>query len=140
MDVLEKRSARALKLLSDCNNILARAETETTLLLAVCRLIVDTSGYVMAWIGLAEHDVRKTVEPVARWKRFRIPRHHLCFLGDQIPEGRWPDGEVHSGGQVQINRDFQATGMTPWREASAQRRFHLSIALPLSNVDGVLVR
>ena len=64
---LQKRAARALKLLSDSNYILARAESESALLDDVCQQIVDSERYVMAWIGFAGDDVDSGVVVAAKW-------------------------------------------------------------------------
>jgi len=36
------------------------------LLQEVCRIIVEVGGYLMAWVGFAEHDEARTVRPVAQ--------------------------------------------------------------------------
>ena len=56
---------RELKLLSDCNMAMLRAENEQLLLQEICRMIVDQGGYLMAWVGYAEQDENKTVRPMA---------------------------------------------------------------------------
>jgi len=48
----QKRLNRALRLLSDCNIALVRAEEEHKLLSDVCRLVVGTGGYLMAWVRI----------------------------------------------------------------------------------------
>jgi hypothetical protein len=61
---LEKLN-RARMTISDCNQALIRAEDEKQLLDNLCRVITETGGYRMAWVGFAEHDEAKTVKPVA---------------------------------------------------------------------------
>ena len=56
---------RALRTLSGCNRALLRANDETALLHDICRVVVDEAGYLMAWVGRAEHDEMKTLTPVA---------------------------------------------------------------------------
>ena len=59
MDVTERKEAetardradRALKTLSAANEELVRATTESGLLKAVCRVIVEKGGYSMAFVG-----------------------------------------------------------------------------------------
>ena len=60
-----RQSTRAYKILSECNQTLVHAKDEPGLLEDVCREIVNTGGYRLAWIGLAEHDRKRTVRPVA---------------------------------------------------------------------------
>ena len=59
----EQRLRRTLRLLGDCNLLLARAADERALLVGICRLIVDTGGYPLAWIGFAAPDAGKSVLP-----------------------------------------------------------------------------
>jgi response regulator RpfG family c-di-GMP phosphodiesterase len=61
-----KRVNRAYKALSQCNRALIRAVTEADLLQEICRVIVETGGYRMAWVGYAEEDKDKTVRPMAQ--------------------------------------------------------------------------
>jgi len=59
------RSNRALKTIDECNAAVLRAQSEQELLEEICRIIVETGGYKMAWVGIGEHDNNKTVKPVA---------------------------------------------------------------------------
>nr|WP_281357682.1 EAL domain-containing protein [Aromatoleum diolicum] len=43
-----------------------RASDEAQMLQDTCHAIVDLGGYVMAWIGFAQHDERKTLHSMAR--------------------------------------------------------------------------
>src|SRR3982750_3238446 len=61
------RVHRALKTLSEANRALLRAHEEEHLLKEMCRVVVETGGYVMAWASYAEHDEQKTVRPVAHY-------------------------------------------------------------------------
>ena len=57
------RVSRALKTVTAGNRTLLRAADEQELLDDMCRVIVETGGYRMAYVAYAEHDVQKTV----RW-------------------------------------------------------------------------
>jgi hypothetical protein len=46
----------------------------------VCKIIAEIGGYGMVWVGYAEHDSKKTVQPVAlcrlcREKIFNLKWH-----------------------------------------------------------------
>ncbi len=60
-----RRSNRALKVLSDCNQVLVRAGDESSLLNEACRIMVETGGYYCAWIGFCEENNVLGMEPVA---------------------------------------------------------------------------
>lgn len=59
------RTDRALRALSAGNRILLHANEEGELLRDMCRVIVEMGGYRMAWVGYVEHDMRKTLRPMA---------------------------------------------------------------------------
>ena len=52
-EIALRATTRALKMLSESNVALLRAETEHILLAEFCRIAVETGGYRMAWHGLA---------------------------------------------------------------------------------------
>ena len=136
----QKRAARALKLLSDCNYILARVDTESALLDEVCRLIVDSERFAMAWIGFAEHDAEKRVAVAASWANPGGCRDYLngksISWSEASPAGRGPTGTCIRTGEVQVNPDFDAGGdVSPWSQAAHEYGFRSSIALPLMTTE-----
>ena len=120
-----RKTARALKALSQCCRVLVRAHDELELLTEVCQIVVGTAGYRLAWVGLAQQDDQQTVRPVAQagfedgylqtvnvtWadteRRARPPRHlhpHRPGLHHQEHAHRAefsPGGRRRSGGASQ---------------------------------------
>ena len=139
-EIEQRRLNRALRLLSECNLSLAREEDERALLSDVCRLVVETGGYLMAWIGFAEQDAGKTVRPVAQ------SGYEVGYLGsiriswDEAQDiGRGPAGTAIRTGSTQINHNcLTSPQMLPWREAAIKRGYQSSIALPLVSQGQVL--
>ncbi len=62
-----RKLARLLKALSDCNQALVRAKDESELLSQICRIIVESGEYRMAWVGYAGDEAPKTVYPANLW-------------------------------------------------------------------------
>lgn len=60
-----RRTMRALTTLSRCNQTLVRATDERQFMRDVCRLVVESGGYPMAWIGLLDSRDGERVRPVA---------------------------------------------------------------------------
>ena len=60
-----QRLNRKLRAISNCHQILIRAEDEQTLLNRICSAICEEAGYRMAWVGYAENDAEKSVRPAA---------------------------------------------------------------------------
>ncbi|MBI5693605.1 MAG: PAS domain S-box protein [Verrucomicrobia bacterium] len=123
---------RQLRMLGECNEALIREHDETRLLQTVCRLIVETGGYRMAWVGMAEDDADRTVRPVA-WAK--VDSDYLANLrvswGDS-DFGRGPVGLAVRTGRVHVVHDIaQEAGFTAWRAAAAQRGTRAVCATPL---------
>ncbi len=130
---------RTLRALSECNALLIHTEKEQNLFNDVCRMLVATGCYRMAWVGLAEHDAGKTVRPLA----------HRGYEAGYLKNARisWADGEQGQSlagtairtGAVQIAQDLVTDSrMAPWwRHEVSKRGYASGIAVPLKNESGV---
>lgn len=137
-----QRLNRALQLLSECNVVLVRAEDEHKLLSDICGLIVERGGYLLAWVGFAEHDAAKTIRPVVHAGHDEGYLNSVRSTWDESERGRGPSGTAIRTGATVINHDYlDNPSMTPWREAALKHGHRSSIALPLlgkTNTLGVL--
>src|ERR1017187_2604630 len=61
--VAQRRLNRALRLLSDCSQALNQADRDGPILQEICRLIVDTGGYPLAWVSYSPE--KESLEAVA---------------------------------------------------------------------------
>ena len=130
---------RALRTLSAGNRTLLRAKDEQSLLHEMCRVIVELGGYRMAWVGFAEHDEHKTLQPVA---------HHGFEAGFfEIAHFTWADGEggptaeaVRSGkaSVLQDVRTLEATHLPVVLTEAIDRGYQSVAAFPLI-IDGQVV-
>ena len=133
------RSARALRLVTDTNITLARSDNEQHLLDAICQLICERGGYLMAWIGYAQNDADHSVRPVAQWgfDDGYLDSVQVSWSASSA-YGQGPTGIAIRSGVTQVNRNYQTNpAMAPWREAALQHGYHSGIALPLIKKDGV---
>ena len=128
---------RALRLLSDCNFAMARSDSETELLSDICRVVVDSGGYRMAWIGSAEQDAGKTIRPLVSWGANDGYLADIKVSWDaNSPWGRGPTGEAVRSGQPQINQNYLGNPrMVPWRKMALKHGYQSSIALPMKLAD-----
>lgn len=129
-----KRLNRALSMLNECNSALVHADNEASLLHEVCRLIIESGGYRMAWVGLAEQDAAQTVRPAAicGFDDGYLDQARISW-GDN-ERGRGPTGTAIREGTVQVNHNFATNPkMEPWREAALKRDYQSSIVLPLKD-------
>ena len=126
---------RAHQVLAECGRALVHAEDEAALLREMCRIVVESGGYKMAWVGLATGDPARPVHPAA----------HAGF-GDDAPmtgaagwsaDGRYQGfmHEVITTGATHIARDILNDPKHTQRRARAvQHGFQSSIALPLNEL------
>ena len=129
----QQRLTRALRLLSDINKLLIHAQDEQLLLSDSCRLVVETGGYLMAWIGFAGQDAEASVRPVAQ---SGFDDGYLQTVKVSWSEardiGRGPTGTALRTGSTQVNQNCRSNpNMAPWREDVLKRGYQASIALPL---------
>ena len=129
----QARLTRALRLLSECNFALVRVNREQQLYADICRLLVESGGYLMAWIGLAEDGPEKRVRPYAQSGYEDGYLDSLKVSWDEsLDIGRDPTGASIRTGQVQINHDILNNPvMKPWMESALHGGYQSSIAVPL---------
>jgi diguanylate cyclase (GGDEF)-like protein/PAS domain S-box-containing protein len=136
------RLNRELRAITDCNQVLVRAEDEQSLLDDVCRIVCEEAGYRMAWVGYAEHDEARTLRPVAWAESGYLGQSRLAWAGKE-----WKlslSGRTVRSGEISVIDDFanDAQGAAPWRDAALRRGYRSCISLPLkdesANTFGVL--
>jgi putative methionine-R-sulfoxide reductase with GAF domain len=127
------RINRALKMLSECNRALIHAKKESALLSNICKIIVETGEYRLAWVGKAQHDEGKRVLPIAQ-KGFEdgyLKKAGITWSANN-PKGHGPTGTAIRTDRVAICTDFlNDPKLLPWREQAIKRNYRSSIALPL---------
>jgi PAS domain S-box-containing protein len=130
---------RTLRMVSDCNQALVRAQSEPPLLEAICRTLVESGGYRMAWVGLAESAPPHRVRPVASAGHVEGYLDGLEIRWVDVPTGQGPTGTAIRTRQGVVAQDFASNPlMAPWRERALARGYAASIALPLIADGGPL--
>ncbi len=126
------RLNRTLRALSDSNQALVRASEEKALLDETCRIIVETCGHAMVWIGYAEEDARRSVRPVSHYGFEDGYLETLSLTWADTERGRGPTGTAIRTGKPAGCRNMRTDpDFSPWREEALKRGFASSIVLPL---------
>jgi PAS domain S-box-containing protein len=134
-----RRSERALRTISDCNQVLVRANTEAELLPEICRVAVEKSGYRLAWVGFAENDEKKSIRIAAHsgYNEGYLEQLQLTWADTEL--GCGPTGTALRTGQVAFSNDYRTDPQVAfWRSAALQRGYASLIALPLRNGENTL--
>ena len=133
-----RHTQRTLKTISECNQVLVRASSESELLHEVCRIIVEDGGYRLAWVGFPKDDLEKSVSVAAFAGCDEGYLSSLQITWDDKERGRGPVGTCLREGQMVICRNFLTDPKTtPWREAATKRGFAAMISLPLLDENKV---
>jgi PAS domain S-box-containing protein len=131
-----QRANRALRTLSECNQLVVRASDEATLLDEICRILVEFGGYRAAWIGFAEPDPKQSVRPVAQagYSEAYLQSIQLSWGDNDL--GRGPTGIAIRTGQLCIAQDIlHDSHFQPWRETALKQGYAAAISLPLMAND-----
>jgi signal transduction histidine kinase/CheY-like chemotaxis protein/PAS domain-containing protein len=130
---IKNRSDRALKLLSECSTEMIHAKSEEILLNNICKLAVETGGYLMAWIGFAEDDPAKNVRCVAQsgYEEGYLDKISVSWADSDLGNGA-SGVAIKTGSTIAIQDCINDSRMKPWREAAIQRGYRSCIALPLT--------
>jgi len=130
---------RALRMLSNSNQVLIHTVDEMSLFNEICQNIVEGGGYLLAWVCLLEHDEQKTLRPVAHagFDSGYIDSANHTWADSE--RGRGPSGTAIRTGQPCIVHNIETDPtFEPWREDAIQRGYKSIIALPLSNDNQML--
>ena len=129
---------RVLLAISDCNQALLHTDNEMQLLSDICRIVVESGGYRMAWVGYAENDTEKSVRPVARAGFEDGYLETLMISWADIERGRSPAGTAIRTGKpcstknILLDPEFEL-----WRQEAIKRGYTSVQSLPLKADDKV---
>ncbi len=131
-DVSEQVSlARALRTLSQCNDIVVHANDEATLTSSICRTIVESGDYVVAWVGYVEHDSAQSVRVVDSYGKDEFLEGITVSWGDN-KFGHGPTGNAIRSGVPQVLKDIRRSKRAEaWRDRLDGHEIRTSCAFPL---------
>ncbi|MGZ6972255.1 MAG: GAF domain-containing protein, partial [Thermoanaerobaculia bacterium] len=138
-DVTERKAAsdriralnRLLKTISEVDQLLVKVEDEESLLKELCRVLVDSGGYSLAWIGKADPESMRAV-PVARAGADAHLLDSIVVRWDDSPEGHGPFGTaIRTGRHVIVQETGTDPSASPWRAFRSQLGIRSMAVLPL---------
>lgn len=134
-----RRVNRALKVLGESGQAMARATDEKEFLAEVSRMIVDVGGYRLAWIGFAHDDEKKSVRPVAQAGFEDGYLENVDITWAETQRGRGPTGTAIRTGRLTVCKNIlKDPQFAPWRGEAVRRGYGSLIALPVS-VSGKVI-
>ena len=131
-----ERMNRMYLALSRVNEALVRSGNAEELKADVCRIVVETAGFRLAWIGEPGEDGWVAASGAAGATEY-LDGVRVCVDATR-PEGRGPTGTAVREGRTQINNRLLASdAMAPWHERARQSGLRSSASFPLRVRDTV---
>jgi PAS domain S-box-containing protein len=139
VDITEREKAalriaqlsRLYAAMSAANESLLRSRNPTEVYAAICRACVEHSGFMLAWVGLADPDAKRIVVTAASGPAIDYLDGISISTEADTPTGRGPTGLAFREHRAYICNDFAADpAFAPWRENAARHGLAASIALP----------
>lgn len=130
------RANRVLESLISCNEIVQGAHDEEKLISDICRAVVETAGYKLAWVGYAENNPEKSIRPIATHGEDNgyVAAIHATYADTE--RGQGPIGTVIRTAKPIVVQDYMiGATFAPWREAALKRGFAACSGMPLLDGD-----
>ncbi len=127
-----RRANRALTAISNANSILLHSDNETLILKEMCQMIINVTGYRLAWVGYAEQDQNKSVRPMAQagFESGYLENINISWADNEL--GRGPTGTAIRTQMPAVEHNISTDPkFLPWRAEAIKRGYASSIALPL---------
>ena len=134
----EQKSQRAMNVLRSIFTESSKVTTEMQLFEVTCKLLAETGGYQLAWIGVPINDEDKSVVQIARHPADMYEENYVPVSWGDGPRGQGPSGRAVRSGKVEVSRDFLFDPkMRPWLVRAQELGFQSSLALPIIVRDHV---
>lgn len=109
------RINRALRAISNCNQVLIRATEESDLLNDICAIIVNIGGYRLAWVGFIEQNEEKSVRVMAQAGYEEGYLEFVNITYSDTERGNGPTGKAIRNCQPYIVKNIIAdSNYRPW--------------------------
>lgn len=129
-----KKLNKALQLISSCNRILVKANSENQLIQNICNIIIEKGGYDFAWMGYAVKDEMKHILPNFSSGNGNGFLNNKGFTWSENGSGNTPEGIAIRTGKIFISPDNDKSEFAPeWKNEIIKCRLASTIALPLFN-------
>ena len=124
-----------LKAIRDINQLIMHEADPQRLLEQACRVLVNTRGYAMAWIGqIADEDM--DVHPVASAGEHANYLNEIKITRDTSETGLGPTGTAARTRQAVAAHNLATTpNYNPWREIARRHGFATSAAAPMIKAE-----
>ena len=127
-----KHANRAYAALSEVNKDMVRSNNEHEFLQVVCLDLINTCGYLMAWVGYVQHDAHKSIKVMAQAGNGEsyLKAADITWANDE--HGMGPSGMAIRSGVPQVCQNLTTEAQfLPWRDNAIKQGYLSSISVPL---------
>ena len=133
-----RRLARALRATNQCNQALIHSTDERELLDTICSILVETGGYLMAWVGYAEENAEKSIRPIAQKGSDIGYLRTMQFSWSDTERDQCPTGKAIRTGQPAISRNLPTGPVSAlWLKEKMGPGHASALSLPLTDGNKV---
>lgn len=129
---------RLYQTLSACNESLIHTQNENLLLQQICNIIVNKGKYRLAWVGLAENDIYKSVKPIAYAGTGSDYIGNIKLSWEDNEFGNGPTGKAIRNKKMEVFNYYSTPEFSTWRQEAEKHGYQSSAAFPLIVEDDVL--
>lgn len=129
-----KNARRALAALEKANKmLLIENDDEQKFLNSICKIIAESRGYMLSWVGYGQNDENKTVKVVAQ---AGFSPHYLKEIKVSWGDNKWgrgPTGVAIKTGKIRVvQHSMTNPEYKPWRKLGQKYGFNASCSIPLN--------
>ena len=134
----EMKAARAFRVVRSFSAALSSVIDEKGLFELTCKVLVESGGYPLAWVGIPVDDEAKSIRIVTQFPHdSEVLRNVKVSWGDN-ELGQGPSGRAIRSGHPEVNRDFYADpSVKPWVPIAKKAGFQSAVSLPVVIGDAV---
>jgi len=123
---------RLYAVLSATNKAIIRIHDKKELLNEICRIVVETGGFKMAWAGIVDAK-KQVIEPTAASGHVDRYLDKIIISTTYTPHGRGPTGTAFRTGTFNVCNDIENDPKTaPWRTGALERGYRSVAAFPFA--------
>jgi PAS domain S-box-containing protein len=124
---------RLYSVLSAVNKAVVRLRTKEEFFSEIFRILVQTGGFRMVWIGIADPQ-HKVIRPVASDGHVSGYLDSVNISTEDVPRGRGPTGTAYREERYYLCNDIASDPrMEPWRDDALGRGYQSIAAFPFAS-------
>ncbi len=123
----------ALEAYKNASDVMIRATSPQELIEGVCSGIINQPPFVVAWVGIKQNDIEKSVKVFGvAGQASQYVKNIKVSWDENKPEGMGPTGRcIRSDSSVSVLNTEIDSAFSPWREAAMKYGIKSSIAVPV---------